>query len=55
MYAFSRCFFFKVTCIAFKVYILTVHTFSGNQTHDLGVASAMLYCLSYMNDFVFIH
>jgi len=30
-----------VTCIAFKVYIWSVHVFSGSQTHDLG---AMLYC-----------
>ncbi len=25
----------KATCIAFKVYVLLVYTFSGIQTHDL--------------------
>ncbi len=37
----------KVTCIAFKVYILSVLSFLGNQIHDFGVASAMFYHLGY--------
>ncbi len=38
-----------MTYIAFKLqfYILSALTFPGNRTHDLGVASAMLYHLSY--------
>ncbi len=31
----------------FFFYILSALSFPGNQTHDLGVASAMLYHLSY--------
>ncbi len=30
-------------------YTLSVYAFPGNQTHDLDVASFMLYCLSYRN------
>ncbi len=39
----------KATKITFKVHILLIwgHALSGNQTHDLVVASAMLYSLSY--------
>ncbi len=39
----------KATNIAFKLqfYILSALAFPGNRTHDLGVASAMLYHLSY--------
>ncbi len=41
----------KATYIAFKLqfffYILSALAFPGNWTHDLGVASAMLYYLSY--------
>ncbi len=37
----------KVIHIAFKVYILPVHSFPGNQTHNLDVAGVMLYGLSY--------
>ncbi len=39
----------KATYIAFKLqfYILSALAFPGNRTHDLGVASAMLYHLSY--------
>ncbi len=33
--------------IAFKEYILSAPSFPGNQTHNLKVASAMLYWLSY--------
>ncbi len=34
-------------CIQVTVYILSALAFPGNRTHDLGVASAMLYHLSY--------
>ncbi len=37
----------KATCIAFNVHILSVYAFPGNRTHVVGVASTMLYCLSY--------
>ncbi len=39
----------KATYIAFKLqfYILSALAFPGNRTHDLGVASAMRYHLSY--------
>ncbi len=39
----------KATYIAFKLqfYIWSALAFPGNRTHDLGVASAMLYQLSY--------
>ncbi len=39
----------KATYIAFKLqfYIWPALAFPGNQTHDLGIASAMLYQLSY--------
>ncbi len=38
-------------CIQVTVfYILSALAFPGNQTHDLGVASAMLYHLSYRKD-----
>lgn len=33
--------------IAFRVFILSVNAFSGNQTHDLGIAIILLYCLNY--------
>ncbi len=36
--AFGRLFLSKATYVAFKVYILLVHAFSENQTHDLCVA-----------------
>ncbi len=38
----------KATYIVTKIHILSVHTFPENQTHDLGVTTAMFYCLSYM-------
>ncbi len=41
----------KVTCIAFNIYLLSVHAFPGNQTCDHGIASDMLYCLSYRKYF----
>ncbi len=33
----------KLNLSTFKVYILSVHAFSGNQAHILGFTSAMLY------------
>ncbi len=49
IYAFSRCFYPKRLTLHFKLqfYILSALAFPGNRTHDLGVASAMLYHLSY--------
>ncbi len=37
----------KVTCIAFKVYILSVISFLGNQIHEFEVTSSMFYHLGY--------
>ncbi len=49
IYAFSRCFYPKRLTLhssySFTFYQLLL--FPGNRTHDLGVASAMLYHLSY--------
>ncbi len=44
----------KATYIAFKLqfFILSALAFPGNRTHDLGVASAMLYHLSYRKAFL---
>lgn len=39
----------KASYIASKVCILSVHAFPRNQTSELGVASAMHYCLSHRN------
>lgn len=36
----------KVTNIVFKVYVLSIHAFPGDQTHDSGATSGMLHCLS---------
>lgn len=36
-----------IACIAFKVYASICIGFPGNQTHDNGVASTMLKCLSF--------
>lgn len=33
-----------------KVFILKVHAFHGNWTHDLAVVRTMLFCLSYKKD-----
>ncbi len=42
-------------CIQVTVfYILSALAFPGNQTHDLGVANAMLYHLSYRKDIIYI-
>ncbi len=47
----------KATYIAFKLqfYILSALAFPGNRTHDLGIASAMLYHLSYRKAGIFIN
>ncbi len=49
IYAFSRHFYPKRLTLhsSYSFYILSALAFPGNQTHDLGVASAMLYQLSY--------
>lgn len=36
----------KVTNIVFKVYVLSIHAFPGDQTHDSVATSGMLHCLS---------
>jgi len=41
----------KATYIEFKVNILSVLTFPGNRSHDLGVASSTFYCLkAFLNE-----
>ncbi len=47
IYAFSRHFYPKRLTLHSSFYILSALAFPGNRTHDLGVASAMLYQLSY--------
>ncbi len=49
IYAFSRRFYPKRLTLhsSYSFYILSALAFPGNRTHDLGVASAMLYKLSY--------
>ncbi len=49
IYAFSRRFYPKRLTLhsSYSFYILSGLDFPGNRTHDLGVASAMLYQLSY--------
>ncbi len=49
IYAFSRCFYPKQITwhSSYSFYILSALAFPGNRTHDLGVARAMLYHLSY--------
>ncbi len=39
----------------FFFYILSAFAFPGNRTHDLGVASAMLYQLSYRKALMFAY
>ncbi len=51
IYAFSRRFYPK-RLTSYSFYILSALAFPGNRTHDLGVASAMLYQLSYKH---FLH
>ncbi len=50
IYAFSRRFYPKQLTVhsSYSFYIISAFAFPGNQTHDLGVASAMLYQLSYI-------
>ncbi len=36
----------KMNFTELKLHILSVYAFLGNQTHDLSVACAVLYCLS---------
>ncbi len=49
IYAFSRRFYPKQLTLhsSYSFYILSALAFPGNRTHDLGVANAMLYQLSY--------
>ncbi len=49
IYAFSRRFYPKRLTLhsSYSFYILSALAFPGNRTHDLGVASAILYQLSY--------
>ncbi len=49
IYAFSRRFYPKRLTLhsSDSFYILSALAFPGNRTHDLGVANAMLYQLSY--------
>ncbi len=49
IYAFSRHFYPKRLTLhsSYSFYILSTLAFPGNRTHDLGVASTMLYQLSY--------
>ncbi len=47
IYAFSRRFYPKRLTFHSSFYILSALAFPGNRTHDLGIASAMLYQLSY--------
>ncbi len=49
IYAFSRRFYPKRLTLhsSYSFYILSALAFPGNRTHDLGVARAMLYHLSY--------
>ncbi len=49
IYAFSRRFYPKRLTLH-SSYSLSDLAFPGNRTHDLGVASAMLYHLSYRKD-----
>ncbi len=48
-FTFIRCFYPKRLTLhsSYSFYILSALAFPGNRTHDLGVASAMLYQLSY--------
>ncbi len=52
IYAFSRRFYPKRLTLhsSYSFYILSALAFPGNRTHDLGVANAMLYQLSYRKD-----
>ncbi len=53
IYAFSRRFYPKRLTLhsSYSFYILEALAFPGNRTHDLSVANAMLYQLSYRKAF----
>ncbi len=53
IYAFSRRFYPKRLTLH-SSYSLSALAFPGNRTHDLGVASAMLYHLSYRKAIIII-
>ncbi len=52
IYTFSRRFYPKRLALhsSYSFYILSALAFPGNRTHDLGIASSMLYYLSYRKD-----
>ncbi len=54
IYAFSRRFYPKRLTLhsSYSFYIESALAFPGNRTHDLGVANAMLYQLSYRKTFI---
>ncbi len=54
IYAFSRRFYPKRLTLhsSYSFYILSALAFPGNRTHDLGVANAMLYQLSYRKAYI---
>ncbi len=56
-FTFSRRFYPKRLTLhsSYSFYILSALAFPGNRTHDLSVASAMLYQLSYRKAVVFIY
>ncbi len=55
IYAFSRRFYPKRLTLhsSYSFYIWSDLAFPGNRTHDLGVANAMLYQLSYRKAYTF--
>ncbi len=55
IYAFSRRFYPKRLTLHSSFYILSALAFPGNRTHDLGVANAMLYQLSYRKALIYIY
>ncbi len=56
-FTFSRRFYPKRLTLhsSYSFYILSALAFPGNRTHDLGVANAMLYQLSYRKAFKDLH
>ncbi len=56
IYAFSRRFYPKRLTVhsSYSFYILSALAFPGNRTHDLGVASAMRYQLSYRKAILYL-
>ncbi len=57
IYAFSRRFYPKRLTLhsSYSFYILSALAFPGNRTHDLGVANAMLYQLSYRKAILYLY